>query len=606
LENGVLIAIAIGLFSAASLPLGALSSFVWSPTRKTLAALMAFGAGALLAALTIDLVASALSHGHFFILALGSIIGGILFVSLDNIVSNYGGYKRKFSTALHYRNLQNRKLLKDTLSKLGRIDIFKNLNDDDIELLAQSIEGRFFAKGSKIFKHQDPADELYIITKGEVLLSNPNDKSEKKSYLKVGDAFGRAALFTGTPHALEAKALSDVWLSIIPKESLEALSFHSEPYRDALLSWLKSGEIREYLKERHLQDDMMIDSWLEEVEESLKEECILPDVLPIDRNEDDFLAFAKKLQRVPWLEDLEDEDAEALASFLVFKEIKKGEYLFKEGEPAHNLYLIRSGEVVLRDSDDKNIHHNQEKGDCIGSRAFLCGLRHTVSVKASKKTKVWVLRRQDFSKLISRFPNFKLRVIYYLKEPFIREYLEHKHRLNEDKISHWLQRAIKNVKIGKTPPSLLESGVESRKGAGASVAIWLGILLDGVPESLVIGANMIHSGISLSLIAGLFFSNYPEALSSSSGMKDEGYTRWGIFWMWSSIMLLTGIGAGLGHIFMEEAELHWFSFIEGLAAGAMLTMIAQTMLPEAYHKGGSVVGLATLMGFLCTISLKAF
>jgi len=71
-------------------------------------------------------------------------------------------------------------------------------------------------------------------------------------------------------------------------------------------------------------------------------------------------------------------------------------------------------------------------------------------------------------------------------------------------------------------------------------------------------------------------------------------------------MLLTGIGAWLGHIFMEEAELHWFSFIEGLAAGAMLTMIAQTMLPEAYHKGGSVVGIATLMGFLCTISLKAF
>jgi len=88
--------IAIGLFSAASLPLGALSSFVWSPTRKTLATLMAFGASALLAALTIDLVASALSHGHFFILALGSIIGGILFVSLDNIVSNYGDYKRKF------------------------------------------------------------------------------------------------------------------------------------------------------------------------------------------------------------------------------------------------------------------------------------------------------------------------------------------------------------------------------------------------------------------------------------------------------------------------------------------------------------------------------
>ncbi len=69
-------------------------------------------------------------------------------------------------------------------------------------------------------------------------------------------------------------------------------------------------------------------------------------------------------------------------------------------------------------------------------------------------------------------------------------------------------------------------------------------------------------------------------------------------------MLFTGVGAALGNVFMQSAEPHWFAFIEGLAAGAMLTMIAQTMLPEAYSKGGSVTGFSTLMGFLITISLK--
>jgi zinc transporter ZupT len=69
-------------------------------------------------------------------------------------------------------------------------------------------------------------------------------------------------------------------------------------------------------------------------------------------------------------------------------------------------------------------------------------------------------------------------------------------------------------------------------------------------------------------------------------------------------MIFTGVGAALGNIFMQNAEAHWFAFLEGLAAGAMLTMIAQTMLPEAYIKGGSITGLATLMGFLVTISLK--
>lgn len=604
-DNGVFVAVAIGLFSAASLPLGAISSFLWTPSRRVIATLMAFGAGALLAALTIDLVASALSHGHFFVLAVGSIFGGVLFVVLDHMVANYGGYRRKFSTLMQHRTLQNRRFLKETMFNLGRIDIFKGLSDEDVELLARTIEGRFYAKGARVFRAQDPADELYIITKGEVELSNPLDKNEKKTILKAGDAFGRAALFSGTPHALEATVSAQAMISAIPKETLEALALNSQTYREALLSWLKSDSMREYLVLRHSLDDESINSWILEVEESFKEECIFPDIIPVDRKEEEFLKFAGRLQRVPWLEELEEEESEALAGFLIFKEIKKGEYLFKEGEPANYMYLIRSGEVSLSDSHDKNLHHHQDKGDGIGSRAFLCGLRHTISVRATKKTKAWVLRRQDLGKLLRRYPNFKLRLTYYLQEQSIRNYLEQKHKLHEEKITPWINRAINNVKEGKAPPSLLEQGVESKGGTSASIAIWLGIMLDGIPESLVIGANMIHSGISLSLIAGLFLSNYPEALSSSRGMREDGLSRGVIFLMWSSIMIFTGIGAGIGHIFMEGAEMHWFSFIEGLAAGAMLTMIAQTMLPEAYHRGGSVVGLATLAGFLCTISLKA-
>lgn len=68
-------------------------------------------------------------------------------------------------------------------------------------------------------------------------------------------------------------------------------------------------------------------------------------------------------------------------------------------------------------------------------------------------------------------------------------------------------------------------------------------------------------------------------------------------------MILTGIGAALGNIFFVEASPTLFSLIEDLAAGAMLTMIAETMLPEAYHKGGSIVGISTLLDFLSAIFL---
>lgn len=74
--------------------------------------------------------------------------------------------------------------------------------------------------------------------------------------------------------------------------------------------------------------------------------------------------------------------------------------------------------------------------------------------------------------------------------------------------------------------------------------------------------------------------------------------------MWCSLVLITGVGAALGNIFFVEVPPFVFALVEGIAAGAMLTMIAQTMLPEAYFKGGSIIGFATLLGFLAAILSK--
>ncbi len=118
-------------------------------------------------------------------------------------------------------------------------------------------------------------------------------------------------------------------------------------------------------------------------------------------------------------------------------------------------------------------------------------------------------------------------------------------------------------------------------------------VVSGIPEALVISASLIHSHLGYSLLAGLFLSNYLEALSSSVGMRKQGMKFSIILFMWTSLMFLTGILSILGNIYFAGIGHEIFSFTEGIAAGAMLTMIAQTMLPEAY-----------LLGFLAAIFFK--
>ncbi|MES2837729.1 MAG: hypothetical protein V4667_09410 [Bacteroidota bacterium] len=109
------------------------------------------------------------------------------------------------------------------------------------------------------------------------------------------------------------------------------------------------------------------------------------------------------------------------------------------------------------------------------------------------------------------------------------------------------------------------------------------------------------------LVAGLFLSNFPEALSASIGMKKSGMSTTKIMLMWMSLVVIIAVGSLVGYYIGSSIPHEIEIGIEGLAAGAMLTMIAQTMLPEAVHIGGTkVVGLATLVGYLSAVAFKLF
>ena len=167
-----------------------------------------------------------------------------------------------------------------------------------------------------------------------------------------------------------------------------------------------------------------------------------------------------------------------------------------------------------------------------------------------------------------------------------------------------------------------EVKAEMKEHGNAPMSIWLGLLIDGIPESFVIGAGFltllsvqIGSGVDPSLVsvipytlvAGLFLSNFPEAMSSSIGMKQQGMSKMKILMLWGSMVLIIAIGSVVGYYIGAEIPHELAIGIEGLAAGAMLTMIAQTMIPEAVHIGGpKIVGLSVLAGYLSAVAFKLF
>jgi hypothetical protein len=223
---------------------------------------------------------------------------------------------------------------------------------------------------------------------------------------------------------------------------------------------------------------------------------------------------------------------------------------------------------------------------------------------AMEGTSVWELRRMDLDSVIRKAPSFAQRIRAFVEDGEAVAYLTKRQRFDADKSARWRRAALRCLDTREPLPAAADMTPAHRQNKGAPIAIFLGITLDGIPESLVIGASTIHSTVSVSLIVGLFLANYPEALSSSMGMRQQGFPfRW-VLVMWSALMVITGAGAAAGSLLLLGAEPDTFALIEGLAAGAMLTMIAETMLPEAYLKGGSVVGLSTLFGFLIAIFSK--
>jgi ZIP family zinc transporter len=137
----------------------------------------------------------------------------------------------------------------------------------------------------------------------------------------------------------------------------------------------------------------------------------------------------------------------------------------------------------------------------------------------------------------------------------------------------------------------------SRRGREEGIEIVLGAVLDGIPESVVLGLSLVAGGgIDVAVLATVFISNIPEALGASSDL-DGQYSRRRIIALWAIVAVASGIAAAVGYGLFHDASPEVVASIRTFAAGAIIAMLAESMFPEAYEKGGRAVGLATAFGF---------
>jgi zinc transporter, ZIP family len=149
-----------------------------------------------------------------------------------------------------------------------------------------------------------------------------------------------------------------------------------------------------------------------------------------------------------------------------------------------------------------------------------------------------------------------------------------------------------------------QPGEDGQPGSGLAIAA--GTFLDGVPEGVVLGLSVLHHGApGLGTVAAFFLGNVPEALSSSAGMRRAGRSARYVFGVWIGIASMISLAAALAGLVLRGSGPAVQGTVEAFAAGAILALVSETMIPEAFHGSPPFNGLLLVVGFVALLILLA-
>ena len=223
-----------GGIAAFSLTLGSLVGLVFKIPSYIVGIMAAFGAGALLSALSLELVAPTVEHlvmaetpeeiveskHGFFILLVGVLLGGFLFVLLDQLIGQGGGYLRKTAYIISKSAIEKKKFFRETLEDICNIPMFASVSPEDIQAILVRLKPRLYHSGDKVFSRGDTAQAMFIIHYGKLAVDSPDHRDIE---LSKGSIVGEMALLNNTRRPSDVRAVEETELLVLSADDFHEL-----------------------------------------------------------------------------------------------------------------------------------------------------------------------------------------------------------------------------------------------------------------------------------------------------------------------------------------------------------------------------------------------
>ncbi|KOO22053.1 camp protein kinase regulatory chain [Chrysochromulina tobinii] len=596
-----------GLVSALSLIIGAAIGIVAKPGPMVTSGMMAFGGGALIEALTIELFGAIMHHqeedgiGGTLIAIAAAVFGGVFFSALNKVLNDQGAFMRKRSTLKHGMMSAINRTKVALIDRLKIVPMFHHLPTSDLKKLTHQMRRKVYRKtGSVVFSYADQHDGvndhhavIFFVLRGSVRVTMYQDEDTDPSataadtrpredfYLSKDRIFGDVGLLSGIAAACE-------------------VTTSSPNTKDSEVS---KGDVL-----------------FEAIDDKSPMVLILLGIVDLKLNATTSSAFRANdilgLHHYIYGQELRVEAVVRVPSTILTIARADLDRLTAKHQPLKEaVALYRASTSPDPAASDQCLHGYPSLADY--------GWKAEPEVEAPRSDAGWIklmargaIQTSKQARILGQFMPFATGAD--LPPTETQKLYRHIANLLDDLQLH--SDETQGLRSRENLEEQLHEHVEDAHGNGgngknAAIMIWLGIGLDGIPESFVLGilANAGDMPSLITFVVGVFLANLPEAMSSSAIMSSYGMKSRVIMLMWTAIFIGTGIGAGLGALAFppvgpegrSDGIKMTIAGIEGMCGGAMLTMIASTVLPEAFEHGGSMIGVACLFGFLAALLTKA-